>query len=344
MATARKLKSGSWRCLIYDGNDSNGKRVYKSFTASTKKQAEYEATVYVLNKKDIKNKDKISFKDAMNNYILSREAVLSPASIREYKRAQNKDFNDLNDLFINEITQDIIQHHINNFSKNHSPKSVRNNHGLISSVLKKYRPEFKLNTILPQKKRPELYIPSENDIKKIMEISKGTDMEIPILLAAFGPMRRGEICALESDQVHGNRVHVCKNMVLNSNRQFIIKQPKSYAGDRFIDYPDFVGKKLAGIKGRITNLNPNMITSRFDHILKNAGVTHFRFHDLRHYGASILHALGIPDAYIMERGGWGNDAVLKNVYRHVIDEKSKEMTSKANDYFESMQHEMQHKK
>ena len=44
----------------------------------------------------------------------------------------------------------------------------------------------------------------------------------------------------------------------------------------------------------------------------------------------------------MERGGWGSDAVLKNVYRHTIDDKRSQMTNKTNSYFESMQHEMQH--
>lgn len=52
--------------------------------------------------------------------------------------------------------------------------------------------------------------------------------------------------------------------------------------------------------------------------------------------ATIQHAIGIPDAYIMQRGGWGNDAVLKNVYRHVMEEKEKEMNKKANDYFSAL--------
>ena len=32
MATAKKLPSGSWRCLVYDYTDANGKRKYKSIT------------------------------------------------------------------------------------------------------------------------------------------------------------------------------------------------------------------------------------------------------------------------------------------------------------------------
>ena len=72
---------------------------------------------------------------------------------------------------------------------------------------------------------------------------------------------------------------------------------------------------------------------------------HFRFHDLRHYCASIQHALGIPDAYIMQRGGWQNDGILKAVYRHTMDQQEQAMNMIANSHFtEMMQHEMQHKK
>ena len=85
-----------------------------------------------------------------------------------------------------------------------------------------------------------------------------------------------------------------------------------------------------------------MITQRFNHVLIQANVPHFRFHDLRHYGASILHALGMPDAYIMERGGWGNDGTLKNVYRHALEDQKKQLNDKVNKYFDTMQHKMQH--
>ena len=41
MATAKKLPSGKWRALLYDYTDAQGKRHYESFTADTKKEAEY---------------------------------------------------------------------------------------------------------------------------------------------------------------------------------------------------------------------------------------------------------------------------------------------------------------
>lgn len=234
------------------------------------------------------------------------------------------------------ITQELIQKEINKASIDHSPKTVRNMHGLLSAVLRVYRPDFMLNTALPKKVRPHITIPSENDIKQLMKLVEGTALEIPILLAAFGPMRRGEIAALDSDHVNGNIVHVEYALAMDENHNWIKKAPKSISGNRYIEYPEFVAKKLENINGKITPLYPNQITDRFCKLLKKSDLPHFRFHDLRHYSASIQHALGIPDSYIMERGGWGNDTVLKTIYRHTLEEKEKEMNRIANEHFEML--------
>ena len=74
----------------------------------------------------------------------------------------------------------------------------------------------------------------------------------------------------------------------------------------------------------------------FQRVLNNNNIPHFRFHDLRHYSASVQHALGIPDAYIMQRGGWSSDTVLKSVYRHAMNDRQKEMNQKTNSHFEEL--------
>lgn len=102
------------------------------------------------------------------------------------------------------------------------------------------------------------------------------------MLAAFGPMRRGEICALDSECISGNTVHVMKNMVLDSSRSWMIKSPKFYSGDRYIEFPDFVTNLLAEKSGRITTLTPDALTCRFHRLVKRSGVHSFRFHDLCH--------------------------------------------------------------
>lgn len=346
MATAKKLPSGSWRVQVYSHTEEQlqgdghikKKRIYKSFTCDDpspkgKRQAEKEAAAWAVEKENHTSVSNKTLGEAMDEYIALRSAILSPATIREYKRSRQKDLQNLMNKKLSTITQDMIQKEINHEALSHSPKSVKNMHGLLSAVISTYRPDFSLHTKLPERVRPKLYVPSDDDITLLMETVKGTSLEIPVLLAAFGPMRRGEICALDSDHVSGNIVHVEYSMVLDNNNNWIIKRPKSYAGDRYISYPDFVINEISSKQGRIVELLPFQISNHFADILNKAGIPHFRFHDLRHYSASIQHALGIPDVYIMQRGGWGNDAVLKNVYRHAMEAQTEEMNKKANAYF-----------
>ena len=44
----------------------------------------------------------------------------------------------------------------------------------------------------------------------------------------------------------------------------------------------------------------------------------------------------------MQSGGWGNDSVLKEVYRHALPDVQEKMNKVTLQYFENMQHEMQH--
>lgn len=350
MATAKKLPSGSWRCRVFSHFETlidpqtgkeEKKRVYKSFTSDVpgpkgKRLAEQAAAQWAAEKENATATQNLTLGEAIDRYISARESILSPRTITDYKRIRKKDMPELMAAKIPTLTQEQIQNSINLFAMNHSPKTVRNDHGLIAAVLAVYRPNFALKTDLPKKVRPDIYVPTDEDVKRLMECAKGTALEIPILLAAFGPMRRGEIGALTSDDISGNVVHVRKNMVITSDREWIIKSPKSYAGDRYIDFPDFVIEKLQGKTGRIVSLNPDQITRKFHELLVRNKMESFRFHDLRHYSASIQHALGIPDAYIMKRGGWGNDGTLKEVYRHAMSDKTSAMDDLANKHFSEL--------
>ena len=91
--------------------------------------------------------------------------------------------------------------------------------------------------------------------------------------------------------------------------------------------PGFVVERLKPRAGesRIVALVPTSVTNFVHAALKTAGLPHFRFHDLRHYQASILHAMGVPDKYIMERGGWKTDSTLKNIYQHTMSDKRREI-------------------
>ena len=351
MPTAKKLPSGSWRCQVFSHKDETGKRIYKSFTCPDpspkgKRICEDMASSWARDKEQALATSK-TFGAAVTSYIDLRRNTLSPRTIEDYERTQRLYLSSLERIRIDSITQADVQKVIDQAAAHLSPKTVTNIHCLISAVMRQERPQMALRTTLPQRVKPNLTIPSDDDIKALLEAVRSTTLELPVMLAAFGPMREGEICALRMENVSGNTVHVCENMIrkmVTKETTWIIRHPKSTDGTRFIDYPDFVCS-LFPDTGRITNMNPNTLCKMFKRKVDQLGLPGIRFHDLRHWCASTLHAQGVPDAYIMQRGGWSSDRVLKSVYRHTLDGYQQSMTALANDHFSSiMQHNMQHEK
>jgi integrase len=338
MAKAKKLPSGSWRCQVYDYTDSSGKKHYRSFTAPTKKQAEFMAAQFSAEER--KSRTEMTMGEAISQYIEARTAVLSPNTIKDYRCTYKHHVPGIMKIPINSIKSEDIQKAINAEALTLSPKTIRNINNLLMAVLGVYRPDFRPNISLPQRVRIEYTIPSDDDLRRLLADVKGTEMELPILLAAFGPMRRGEICALDAKNIRGTIVHVCENMIQDGPGKWIIRHPKSYAGDRYIPFPDFVAELWQGKAGRIVDMTPTALSRRFERIQRRLGMK-FRFHDLRHYSASIQHLL-VPDAYILQRGGWSSDGVLKQVYRHPLADKTVEMNDKVNNYFKELSQGISH--
>ena len=341
MANAKKLPSGSWRVRVYDGKDQNGKDVYKSFTAPTKKQAEYLAAEYLAGKRSQHPTDSRTLSEAYARYIEIKKNTLSPATVREYSRAAQHDFPELMPLRLSRITQEAVQSAVNIMAATHSPKSVRNAHGLLSAVLRMFAPEIRLNTRMPQAKRPDIYVPSELEVENLVRSLRGTEMEKAVLLAAFGSLRRSECCALLISDIDGDIVHVNKALVLDQDKRWVIKPPKSKAGYRDVKMPPFVIERLTSrsSSGRIVDLMPVTVTDYFIDARRKFNLPHIRFHDLRHYQASILHAMGVPDKYIMERGGWSTDSTLKNIYQHTMSDKRRQVEEEIVKRFEE-QHKL----
>ena len=328
MAKAKKLPSGTWRIRICLGKDKNGKYVYKSFTASDKKRCERMAAEYADTHRTVE--DGLSFGDAMNAYIESRTAVLSPSTIRGYRNIQKQLktlYSAFCDVSVQDINQQLLQTLINEMTMFVSPKTIRNRHGLITSVIR-YKGYMPPVVKLPDRIKPDLRIPDTDDVKKLLEMSRGTEMEIPIMLAAFAPMRRGEIVALRMEDIQGNVIHVKRAIVEDVSGNLVEKSPKTYDSDRHILMPEFVIDRINEV-GHITDTDkPRMLTLRFERLVKKCGLEGVRFHDLRHFCASWLHAQGVPEEYILERGGWSTDGIMKNVYRHALASEQAEINKK----------------
>lgn len=130
MAKAKKLPSGQWRTLVYDYTDSQGKRHYESFTAESKKESEYVAAEFALNKRKKKvSGTSLLFRDAAINYCNARSNVLSPSTLMGYKQLMRNAYCSINDIKIKDFDKQILQSWVNEYSMNHAPKTIRNAYG-----------------------------------------------------------------------------------------------------------------------------------------------------------------------------------------------------------------------
>ena len=71
-------------------------------------------------------------------------------------------------------------------------------------------------------------------------------------------------------------------------------------------------------EARLIRINPDALRTSFVRTLEKPRLPRFRFHDLRHFGASMLS--GYDDRYVEAYGGWepGSD-IMKRNYQTLID-------------------------
>lgn len=261
----------------------------------------------------------MTFKDAAEKYISVKKNVLSPSTIREYQGSIKRLSESFTSKRLSDITPLDVQKEINDISKGKSPKTVRNYYGFISAVLGMFRPNMILNTTLPQKVKAEPYIPTEDDVKLIIKEIEGSMFEVAILLACYG-LRRSEILALTLDDLDGNTITINKALVKNEKGEWVVKTTKTTESARSVVISPILADKIRS-QGFIYKGFPNSISKHLNNVQDRLGIPRFSIHKLRHYFASKMSDLGVPEADILKMGGWNSDHVMKTVYRHSMQTK-----------------------
>ena len=342
MAKAKKLPSGSWRVQIPSGEkDMNGKYKYRSITAPTQKEAELMALEYELKSKEISQSSaNMTLYEAMVKYIDIKSNVLSPTTVRLYTQIRNSYLKSIMNTKLNRLNIGLIQSAINDETRSHSPKTVRNIYGLLTAVLKLYnRPLFyQLDIMLPQKQKRDMRILTPEQLVTLLNAVEGKTIEIPILLAAWLGLRQSEICGIQWDSIDfKNSILTIKQAkVMGKDNKYVLKTTKTVSSQRKIQIPVYIMDKIKQLPRTddfVINIKAKSIYDGLKYALRKNNLPDTRFHDLRHFNASVMIALNVPDKYAMERGGWATDYVYKNVYQHTFSDERKAVDTSVNNYF-----------
>ena len=325
MATAKKLPSGSWRVRVFAGyeiKDGKKKPRYESFTAETKRQAELMAAEWSA--KQTARPEDITVGDAVDRYIQSREAVLSPSTVKGYLVCRSR-ITQIEDIRLRDLKTDAVQVWISDLAGDLSPKTVSNTYAILTAALEYVSFDGQLRVKLPAKQKPLYHLPTDEDIQTLLQyaaLKTDKSLWIAIMLGRYYGLRRGEICALNSSDLHGDVLYIHRSMVIDKDKNWIIKDtPKTYASNRSLTLTEPLLSTLKSIDGNFLTCNPDALGNQFNRAVKACKIEPFNFHMLRHLFATKAAMLGIPDIYTAQMGGWrSNSPILKTVYQNVRDE------------------------
>ena len=330
---ARKLPSGSWFVRVR----INGEDI--SITRATEKEAVAEAVAIkagLLNAQK-QSPNRILLSEAYARYIDARTGSLSPSTLAGYNRLSRNTFQAIMNCPLNKLTNEMIQREISAMARaGKSPKYIRNANGLLSSVLKTYAPDFRLNVYLPQKQKAEPRRIDTDEISAIINAVRDTNVELPVLMALWMGMRMSEIKGAKFSDIKKQRLHICRAVVLDEAGNEVAKPPKTFSGDRWVDIPDYIATLIERQNKDREYIVPDSAQSiykRFVRATEAAGIEHCRFHDLRHANAAVMVVLGVSSKYAQERNGWSSDRMYKQVYAYTMTDEMQKVTTAIDNYF-----------
>ena len=340
MAKAERLPSGNWRVRV-QYYDDGGKRHHKSVLGKTEAEALYLAEKESKTLKSEKPEDtELSLRVAAERFIDENVNVLSPSTIRGYRQFSRNYFPQLFDMAVGRIDNRAIQRAVNS-DLTHSPKSIKNAVGFVSVVLGRFRNDFKINVKLPKSSRDIRPIPSVDEIGIILKGCEGRTCEIAVKLAVYLGMRLSEICGLKFSDIRDGKIYI-HTVIVHAEHGFAEKDmTKNASSTRVVSLPPHLAARIEAEPRlsedeRVCKGLPTTIYKAYQRLLKSCGLPRYRFHDLRHFNASVMLRLNVPTKYQMTRGGWSTDSTLRTVYQHTMTDYATEVDEQIYDFIDSL--------
>jgi integrase len=190
----------------------------------------------------------------------------------------------------------------------------------------------------PKDYKPNVY--TAEDYLILLDKLLGHRMEAAVLIVGMCGLRRAECAGLDwqkSLDLNKGTIRIHETVVATSNGNKT-KEPKNETSMREFAIPSAIiprlkelqgiGKVLARIDGG--EYNPGSISTMFREFLEKNNLKHIRFHDLRHFNATMMLKSGISDKEASVRLGHSSPSITRKIYQHVLDEMDKENADKLN--------------
>ena len=211
----------------------------------------------------------------------------------------------------------------------------------------------------PRKEAFQAGFYDKDELNALFAVVKGSQLEIPVMLAGFYGLRRSEVLGLKWDAIDFNNNtitirHTITTFNVDGKRVTVASDTtKTKSSMRTLPLVPLFRERLLALKveqqenqrlsGKSYNMQyidyicvdeigdltaPNYITGAFPKLLERSGLRRIRFHDLRHSCASMLLANGVAMKQIQEWLGHSDFSTTANIYAH-LDYNSKLSSAEA---------------
>ncbi len=211
---------------------------------------------------------------------------------------------------------------------------------------------------LPRIERYEGQVLTQAQVRKLLEVARGSRIEALLLVALTTGMRRGELLALRWSDVdfENGMLYVRRTVNRITGRGYVEGEPKSKASRRKLFLADVTVEALKKhwqyqeqLRIRVAEKwsdqgivfsntcggfsEPCTVAKKLKKFLVDAGLPHMRFHDLRHSAATILLEARVDLKTVQERLGHSSMAITADIYSHVTSRMHEEAIGKIDDMF-----------
>ena len=358
-------KDGRWEGRYVVGYDDKGLPVTKNVLAKTKSECAAKlAQLREILKEPVPDQPKpgILLADWLDLWYQGyKKPNLRPNTQMSYERRIYQHITPaLGQIQLDKLTTADIQEFYGNLKKNGrllrtelygeslSDQTVRGIHTTLHAALDKAVEENLIfrnpsnGCKLPPAKPREMKVLTPEEIQRLLIQAREDGCYELLLLELSTGLRRGEICALQWNDLN------LKTGALQVERQvhrvrgeLVVSPPKTKAGRRTVLLPPPVLNVLKVYRTTSTSrwmfpspvkedspMDPTAVRKRLSTILKRADCRRLRFHDLRHSFATASLEHGMDVKTLNTIIGHVSSSTTLNIYAHVTDEMQRTAAAK----------------
>ena len=358
----RKRADGRWEGRYTAGyHPETGKRIIKNVLGKTQAEckAKLKKAIDESQSLDVGRADEYTVAAWLRTWFeLYAKPHIRPSTMNYYRNIEQHIIPAIGDIPLNKLTTRDLQKFYNDLQSNGrlrkvqkkekpglSNSTVRGIHMMLHNALDRAVKEKLIltnpteNCIIPKIEKQEMKILHPDHISAYLNAAERRNALPMFYLELVTGLRKGEITALLwSDLDAKNKtISVSKQYIKNPNGELTLSRPKTETSVRKVSIPQEAVDLLMVEHGKHPEnpymfpspatgemYYPDSVVNLHKKILKDAGLPHIRFHDLRHTFATLALQNGVDVKTVSSMLGHYDAGFTLRTYTHATRQKQDE--------------------